>query len=319
MSPEGDVAEPNVQEGYQRVGPVGVCHFPVAVRADSRVFPPTSEEDRRREPAGSDSRRALEAWCSRTETLQAQIPTRLFTLLSKDKVVLFWQPPSYFSPWSPSSFGAHDVPYSCSEQYTMAEKTRPFQYHRAVELIMSSHLVQAHATASVEACATLTPVLGTGRSKTPVLSGTYAKFTQNPAIRYHLLSSNNKIQAESSPLDPVWSIGLQTGDFRANNPCLWRGQICSVRYLLPFPKIFATVRPGRRTRPHLVGSAPALRMKSPRSLVRRDREVESDQRSQRFPFGVSNLFLGRAGQLNAVEVLTLRCQNTAPVSSGLLL
>ena len=57
-------------------------HFSGAVRANSRVFPPMSEEDPRRETAGSDSRRAPEAWCSRTETLQAQIPTRLLTLLS---------------------------------------------------------------------------------------------------------------------------------------------------------------------------------------------------------------------------------------------
>ena len=85
---------------------------------------------------------------------------------STDKVVLFWQPPSYFPPWSPSSFAVDDVPYSCEEQYMMAEKTRLFQDHRAVELIMSSPS-QAHANTSVEACAALTPVLGTGRSKTP--------------------------------------------------------------------------------------------------------------------------------------------------------
>ena len=33
---------------------------------------------------GSDSRRAPEAWCSWTGTLQAQIPTQLLTLLSSE-------------------------------------------------------------------------------------------------------------------------------------------------------------------------------------------------------------------------------------------
>ena len=82
------------------------------------------------------------------------------------KVVLFWQPQSYFSPWSPPSFVVDDVPYSCAEQYMMAAKTRPF---KTIEQRSSSccRLVQAHANASVEAGATLTPVLGTGRSKTP--------------------------------------------------------------------------------------------------------------------------------------------------------
>ena len=56
--------------------------------------------------------------------IAAQIPTRLLTLLSNipwtDEVVLLWQPPSYLSPWSSSSFVVGDVPYSFSEQYMMA-------------------------------------------------------------------------------------------------------------------------------------------------------------------------------------------------------
>ena len=41
-----------------------------------------------------------------------------------------------------------------------------------------------------------------------------------------------------------------------------------MRHFLLFANIFATVRPGRRTRPPLIGSAPALRMQEPRNLVR---------------------------------------------------
>ena len=39
-----------------------------------------------------------------------------------------------------------------------------------------------------------------------------------------------------------------------------------------------------------------------KSRPRRNRAVNSGQRSQNFPFSVSDLFLGRAGQLNVVEV-----------------
>ena len=57
---------------------------------------------------GSDSHRAPEAWCSRAGTLQAQIPNTTSNGLapsafdpsleySTDILVLFWQPPSYFS------------------------------------------------------------------------------------------------------------------------------------------------------------------------------------------------------------------------------
>ena len=57
---------------------------------------------------------------------------------STDKVVLFWQPPSYFSQWSPLLFVVDDLSYSWAEQYMMGEKARLFKDHRAVELIMSS-------------------------------------------------------------------------------------------------------------------------------------------------------------------------------------
>ena len=101
-----------------------------------------------------------------------------------------------------------------------------------------------------------------------MLSGTYDKFTQNPAINNHLLTSDNELLAESSPLDPVWGIGLRADDPRANNPCQRRANISSAKHFLPFAKLFATVRPGRRNPPPLVGSAPALRLKEPRNLIR---------------------------------------------------
>ena len=42
--------------------------------------------------------------------------------------------------------------------------------------------------------------------------------------------------------------------------------------------------------------------KTKKSRPRSSRAVNSGQRSQSFPFGVSGLFLGRVGQLTAVEV-----------------
>ena len=167
-------------------------------------------------------------------------------------VVMFWQPPSYFLPWSPSSFVVDDVPYSCSEQYMMAEKTRLFQDEQWSS--SCCRLVQEHANASVEACATLTPVFGAGRSKTPCYLVPMPISCRIQPKQKNLLSSDNKLLAASSPLDPVWSLGLRVDDHKANSLCQWRGKISSVRLFLPFAKLFATVRLGRRTRPPLVGS-----------------------------------------------------------------
>ena len=56
-----------------------------------------------------------------------------------------------------------------------------------------------------------------------VLAGTFAKFTQNPAMKQHLLSTGTNLLAEASPLDPVWGIGLRADDPDANDPLRWRG------------------------------------------------------------------------------------------------
>ena len=178
---------------------------------------------------------------------------------STDKVVLFWQPPSFFRPWSPSSFAVDDVTNSCAEQYMMAEKTRLFHNHRAVELIMTSPSPSTRKRIG-RSVRNFDSGAGDREKQNAVLFGTYAKFTQKPAIKNHLLSSDNKLLAEFSPLDPRWGIGLRADGPRANNPCQRRGKTCSERQVLPFAKLFATMRPGRRTRPPLVRSAPKLRM-----------------------------------------------------------
>ena len=119
----------NVQRGYRRVGTFGFGHFSGAANEDFPAFPPTSEErpEARNHGFGFAS-------CSRglvfpdgdiagPNSNTAFDPSlEYFT----DKVVLFWQPPFYFPPWSPSSFAVDDVPYPCAEQYMMAEKIRLF-------------------------------------------------------------------------------------------------------------------------------------------------------------------------------------------------
>ena len=149
----------------------------------------------------------------------------------------------------------------------MAEKTKLFQDHRAVGLIMSSPSPSTRKRIG-RGVRNFDAGVGDREKQNAVLSGPYAKFTQNPAIKKKKLSSDNKILAESSPLKPVWGIGLRANGPRTNNPCKGRGNTCSVRHFLPFAQLFATMRPGRRTRPRLVRSPPAPRMQEQSNLVR---------------------------------------------------
>ena len=101
---------------------------------------------------------------------------------STAKVVLFWQPPSYFPPWSPSSFAVNDVPYSCAEKYMMAEKTKFLQDHQAVGPIMSPPRPSIRKRIG-RGVRNFDCAVGDREKQNAVSPGTYAKFTKNPAIK----------------------------------------------------------------------------------------------------------------------------------------
>ena len=80
--PGGDIADQ--QMSYEATDGLAPSVFAISWAQLERIFAlfrQRAKKNPRRETTGSDSRRAPEAWCSRTGTLQAQIPTRLLTLL----------------------------------------------------------------------------------------------------------------------------------------------------------------------------------------------------------------------------------------------
>ena len=156
-----------------------------AVRADSPAFPPTNEQRPEARYHGFGI-----ASCSRGlvfpdgDIVGPNSNTAIDSCLeySTDKVVLFWQSPSYSPPWSPLSFAVDDVPYSCAEQDMMTEKTNLFQDHRAVGLIMSSPSPSTR-TRIGRGVHNFDSGVVEWENQNAVLSGTHAKFTQNPAIK----------------------------------------------------------------------------------------------------------------------------------------
>ena len=56
-----------------------------------------------------------------------------------------------------------------------------------------------------------------------VLAGNFAKFSHNPTMKQHLLSTGTKFLAEDSPFYPVWGIGLREDDPEAHNSRRWPG------------------------------------------------------------------------------------------------
>ena len=126
---------------------------------------------------GLDSSRAPEAQRSQSSTLpgpqtitDGSAPSDFDPTLeySTEHVVLFWQPPSCFSQWSPSSFVVDDVSYPCAEQFIMAE--RPvFSRTTAPRSPLRLRQTRVRTSALVEACVISTTPFGAAFEKTPSL------------------------------------------------------------------------------------------------------------------------------------------------------
>ena len=56
-----------------------------------------------------------------------------------------------------------------------------------------------------------------------VLVGSYVKFTQNPAMRHHLLGTGDRLLAEAGPYDTIWGIGYREDHKNALWPPAWCG------------------------------------------------------------------------------------------------
>ena len=72
----------------------------------------------------------------------------------------------------------------------VAAKARHFKGHRAVELIMLSPDPNAHKRIG-RGVRNFDSAAWDREKQNAVLSGTHAKFTQNPAMKNHLLSTGN--------------------------------------------------------------------------------------------------------------------------------
>jgi len=141
------------------------------------------------------------------------------------------------SQWFPSPFALDNVIYYTAEHYMMAGKALLFNDIKAFEDISltqdpgkAKHLGRTIKNFSEE--------LWEKKRFDIVVSGNFAKFSQNPKLSEFLINSRNRILVEASPRDRIWGIGLTEDDPKANNPNLWNGlnllgfALMKVRYQL---------------------------------------------------------------------------------------
>ena len=126
---------------------------------------------------------------------------------------------SCLSQWWNSEFEINGIKYFSAEHFMMAEKARLFNDSENLEKIINAKS-PAHAKQfGREVRGFIEEKWRENRFEI----GNIAKFGQNPELRKYLLSTENRILVEASPIDPIWGIGLSKDNENCNNPLQWKG------------------------------------------------------------------------------------------------
>lgn len=127
-----------------------------------------------------------------------------------------------FSQWWQSDFTVDGVTYRTAEQWMMAGKARLFGDDAVLAEILATH-----DPAKVKALGRKVRGFDDATWKQHrlalVTEGNVAKFSQDAALRAHLLSTGDAVLVEASPLDRIWGIGVGPDHPDVSDPSRWRG------------------------------------------------------------------------------------------------
>jgi ribA/ribD-fused uncharacterized protein len=141
-------------------------------------------------------------------------------LTRRDGFVLFWS--GWPSNWFYSPFVIDGIPYTCGEQWMMAEKARQFGDDQALHAILSTSSPREQKALGRDVRNYDDDVwMAVARDRLYV--GLLEKFRQNPDLCRRLLDTGTDVIVEASPLDRRWGIGLAKDHPDATHPSRWRG------------------------------------------------------------------------------------------------
>ncbi|MBK7882998.1 MAG: NADAR family protein [Chitinophagaceae bacterium] len=127
-----------------------------------------------------------------------------------------------FSQWWLSEFTVNGIQYKTAEHWMMAKKAELFSDEETLSKILN-------AKTPAEAKKLGREVKGYDDAKwlekrfELVVEGNFYKFSQHKDLQEYLLSTNNRILVEASPVDAIWGVGLAADNPDINNPVNWKG------------------------------------------------------------------------------------------------
>jgi hypothetical protein len=128
------------------------------------------------------------------------------------------------SQWWKCSFIIEEgTEYNSTEQLMMAEKARVFKDEICINKILLSDSPYVIKKLGSE-IQNFNQKIWDDLKFEVLVKGNYYKFKQNKSLQQFLLSTNDIIIVQASPLDKIWGIGLDENNPLTLNPNIWKGE-----------------------------------------------------------------------------------------------
>lgn len=141
-------------------------------------------------------------------------------LTKNEEFVFFWS--GVFSQWHKSVFFVNGVKYTSAEQFMMAGKAKLFGDTATWQKIMATDDPRTIKKLGREVVGYDDAIWVENRFHI-VLTGSIAKFKQNPDLLVELMDTGTKTLVEASPKDNIWGIGMAEDHPDVGDVTKWQG------------------------------------------------------------------------------------------------
>lgn len=122
----------------------------------------------------------------------------------------------------PAPFVVDGHRFASAEHFMMAEKARLFGDFEILDKIIHAPNPGAAKAFGREVRGFKQDIWDDNRFEI-VVAANMAKFSQNESLKAFLLSTNERVLVEASPVDKIWGIGLAEEAENIENPLTWKG------------------------------------------------------------------------------------------------
>ena len=127
-----------------------------------------------------------------------------------------------FSQWWESSFVVNGIEFKSAEHWMMAKKALLFNDKENFQKIIEVKS-PAEAKKLGREVQNYNDEIWLQNRYSIVKEGNFHKFSQHSNLKEFLLTTNDRVLVEASPVDAIWGIGMASDHSNANHPKKWRG------------------------------------------------------------------------------------------------